>query len=399
MAASTQPLAPNPLFSRKFFGVIAVQVLFNYGLSTFLLLPKYLSTQLGATAEQLGRVNAIQGCIAVLAVPFVGSFLDRAGRRPLMASGAALLLVYALAWLGVTHVGPLMYSLQLLSGLAFMLAFSGSSTLIADLAPPERLSQAIGVFGAANISMNALAPAIAEPTAARFGWHVTFALAAVFALLSLILSRWISEPPRPLAAAGASRNDLAGTFAVARKLSSSLTAMASCGAAFGAVFTFYQPYVLEQGATHVSLFFVGFTAAAVLTRIGLGSLADRFGRRRVALRAFAIYALVVLAMTQLGPASLLPFGFAFGFAHGFFYPALNGLALEDIGANERGRAMTLITGAFHLGTTLSVVLFGWVAHRFGYPLVFVLASGVVCAGTLALYATSTPTAAEGAPAE
>jgi MFS family permease len=395
VVATAQP--STPLFTRQFFSVVAVQVLFNYGLSTFLLLPKYLSLQLGATAEQLGRANAIQGCIAVLAVPFVGSLVDRVGRRPLMATGAALLFVYALAWLGVSHIGPLMYSLQLLSGLAFMFAFSGSSTLIADLAPPERMSQAIGVFGAANISMNALAPAIAEPTAARFGWHATFVLAAVFALLSLILSRFIREPARPNRpsyAPAQPTGHFAASLEVARPLATNLAAMASCGAAFGAVFTFYQPFVLSQGAQHVSLFF---TLAAVCTRVGLGSLADRIGRRRVAIRAYVMYALVVLAMTQLAPSRLLAFGFAFGFAHGFFYPALNGLALERITGSQRGRAMTLVNGSFHLGNTVSVVLFGWVAHRYGYPAVFVLASLAACLGIFTLVAdaprASLPTAA------
>jgi MFS family permease len=164
-----------------------------------------------------------------------------------------------------------------------------------------------------------------------------------------------------------------------------LISMATCGAAFGAVFTFYQPFVIAQGATQVSIFFVGFTLAAVATRVGLGSLADRVGRRRIALRAFVGYALVVLAMTQLSPARLLWLGLAFGFAHGFFYPAMNALALEHTHESERGRSMTLCTGSFHLGNTASVLTFGWVAQAYGYPLVFVFASLVACIGIVTLY--------------
>jgi MFS family permease len=176
--------------------------------------------------------------------------------------------------------------------------------------------------------------------------------------------------------------------------------MASCGAAFGAVFTFYQPWVLAQGAKQVSLFFVGFTLAAVSTRVGLGSIADRFGRRRVALRAFFLYATVVLAMTQLTPGRLLGFGMAFGFAHGFFYPALNALALESTSAAERGRAMTLVNGSFHLGTTVSALGLGWVAHSFGYVPVFVLGALIAFAGLAVLYTTAQGSAvAHTTPAE
>jgi MFS family permease len=159
------------------------------------------------------------------------------------------------------------------------------------------------------------------------------------------------------------------------------------------VFTYYQPYVLEQGARQVSMFFVGFTSAAVLTRVGLGSLADRYGRRRIALRAFMLYALVVLSMTQLTPSLLLWFGLAFGFAHGFFYPALSALTLEVADARVRGRAMTLVTGAFNLGNMLSIVSLGWVAHTYGYPLVFMLASLVAAFGVAVLYAEAPRVAA------
>jgi len=378
-------VASRPLLGGAFLRVICAQVSFNYCISTFLLLPKYLSTELHASASDLGHVTATQGLTAVLAVPFVSSFVDRVGRRPLMAAGAALAMIYSLCWLGVTHVGPGVLALQMLSGLAFIAAYSGSSTLIADLAPPARMSQAIGVFGAANITMNAIAPAVAEPVATHFGWHAAFLIAAGFACLSLILTRAVHEPERtPLAHAGVAR-DLLGTLGVARRMAAHVVAIACCGAAFGAVFTFYQPCVLAQGAQQVSLFFVGFTLAAVLTRLGLGSLADRFGRRRVALPAYLLYMLVVLAMTQLTPARLLGFGLAFGFAHGFFYPAVNALALENIESYERGRAMTLVTGSFHLGNTLSVLSFGWVAHHYGFAPVFVLAACVAMLGLCVLY--------------
>jgi predicted MFS family arabinose efflux permease len=400
--AHSEPTPPRqPLWTKAFFFVVCVQMLVNYGISTFLLLPKYLSTQLGATAADIGHINAIQGLVAALAVPFVGRLLDRVGRQPLMAAGAALMCVYALAWLSVDHIGPLVYALQAICGLGAMLAFSGSITLITDLAPQARLSQAIGVFGAANISMNALAPAIAESTAAGLGWHVAFAVAAGFASVSLLCSLWVRDPPRPKhTPAAAESGELVLTFRVARQLRLQLLAMCSCGAAFGAVFTFYQPFVLEQGARNVSLFFVGFTLAAVLTRVGLGSLADRYGRRLVARRAFVFYALVVLCMTQLSPSRLFGLGFAFGLAHGFFYPALSALTLEAADANVRGRALTLVTGAFNLGNTLSVMSFGWVANSYGYRTVFVLAALIACFGAGLLYADGVRAAGvQTAPAE
>ena len=53
------------------------------------------------------------------------------------------------------------------------------------------------------------------------------------------------------------------------------------GAAFGAMFTFSQPFALELGITRVRGFFIAYTAAALFSRLGIGGLADRVGRLRV----------------------------------------------------------------------------------------------------------------------
>jgi MFS family permease len=382
------PTDEQRVITRNFAAVVITQMVFGYAISTFLLLPKFLATELHGTALQIGHVGAVPGLTAALIVPFVGSALDHFGRRPLMRAGSALGALCAMLWLFVDAIGPAVYGLQVLSGVAFMFAFSGSSTLVADSAPPEKLGQAIGLFGAANISMNALAPAIAEPLAARYGWHSAFVLAMFVFLVALVASVSVREPDRSHvlpAADGGLPHPITETLRVARKLFPYVVAMLTCGAAYGTVFTFYQPFVLAQGADHVSTFFIGFTTAAVTTRLGLGGIADRFGRRRVALWAFVAYVLMVLLMTQLTPSLLLPLGFGFGLAHGFFFPALNAFALEFTELRERGRAMTLINGSFHLGTTTSVLCCGWVADAYGYPMAFVLAAAIAGVGVCALH--------------
>ena len=377
------PEPPQRLLTRDFVKLVLTQMAFGYAISTFMLLPKFLATQLHGNAAEIGHVNAIPGLIAALLVPFVGGALDRFGRKPLLQLGSALGVVYALLWLTVDRVGPAVYGLQVLCGAAFMLTFSGTSTLVADAAPPARLGQAIGIFGAANISMNALAPGVAEPLAERMGWWIAFALAAGMFALAFLLSFRLREQRR--AAVPASAGDLRDTLIVARRLFPYIAAMLSCGAAFGASFTFYQPYVLAQGADHVSSFFVGFMLAAVGTRLGLGGVADRVGRRRVALIALTAYACMVLAMVQLTPERLLLFGFGFGLAHGFFFPALNAYALEFTAPHERGRAMTLVNGSFHLGNTTSLLCCGYVANTYGYPLAFALAASIAGLGVCALH--------------
>lgn len=382
---------PPSLLTASFVNVVIAQTTFSYAISTFMLLPKYLATSLQASASEIGLTSALPGVAAVLLTPFVGGWLDRVGRKPLVSLGALLCAIYAAAWTAVDHVGIAVYALQLLSGAAFVLTFNATSTLATEAAPPARVGQAIGLFGAANISMNAIAPVVAEPLAARFGWPAAFALAAAAALLSLVLAQRIEAAPRGTRSpAGTSyaafaRTDVVDTLRVGRVIGLHIAAMVACGAAYGATLTFYQPFVLAQGAEHVSALFVGFTAATVGTRLLLGSVADRFGRRRVALGAFTAYACVVLAMTQLTPARLLGFGLLFGSAHGLFYPALNALSIERTSVAQRSRVMALVNGSFHLGFMMSVLCFGALAEHSGYPVVFVSAAAVCGVGVALLW--------------
>jgi MFS family permease len=384
------------VWTRSFVTVLVAQMAFGYSGSTFLLLPKYLSTQLGASPGQIGHVTAISSMASVVAIPFVGGWIDRVGRKPLISIGCGLSAVYAGAWLFVDQLGWLVDLAQVVGGVAVMIAFNAASTLVADQAPRERLGQAIGIFGAANMAMGAIAPAVAEVLAVRVGWRAAFGLATLVALGSLALSRRVHEHPRPPVQSSGHTASV-GMLPLLRRLAFYIVAMTTAGAAYGAVYTYYQPFVLGQGATRVSGFFVGFTLAAVSTRVLFGALPDRVGRRRAALGSYVLYACMVLAMTQLTPSRLLVFGFLFGYAHGVFYPTLSALFVEHAHPDERGRVMTLVMGSFRLGNVGSALALGWVAEHYGYRQVFVLAALGSAIGVAALALQHEPRRAHADP--
>jgi len=62
-----------------------------------------------------------------------------------------------------------------------------------------------------------------------------------------------------------------------------------------------------------------------------------------------------------------------GLSQGMFYPTMNATILEKI--SERaliGRAMGLYIGSFYIGTTLAPFLLGFIAHRYGYQMMFII---------------------------
>jgi MFS family permease len=372
------PRLASPLPYRKLTLVVTAQAAYGMCWSTFLLLPKFLTTELHASAPQIGVVSAVPSLAGAIAVPFVGRWVDRVGRRPLILLGSAMVALQSFGFAAVDAIGPLLFLLQLVYGLSFVIAFNAAATLAADLAPSDRLTHVLGIFGASNVITNAIAPAIFEPLAASHGWKTVFVLAGVLGIGAFALALRLQD--EPVAAASHAETQGEGTPGLAFYV---LT-MAASGAAFAVAFTFYQPFALSLGMHEVRAFFVGFASSVFIARVALGSLPDRIGRKRAAVLALALYGAVVLAMSQLSPGTLAIYGALLGMAHGFFYPSLNALAVERSARTQRGKVLTYLNGGFQLGYTLSVLGLGWIAERTGYPAIFVLGGAIVASASVAL---------------
>jgi predicted MFS family arabinose efflux permease len=271
----------------------------------------------------------------------------------------------------------LLWLLRSLQGLAFTLFFISLSTLATDLAPPQRMGQAIGLFGGVMISTNALGPALAEWTALHHGWNAVFVGTASSSLLAALLTTRIAERPHAHAEEAPTTMWAMVTRSGLRRV---LVVASLAGCAMGTVFTFYQPWALARGITHVSTFLVGFAGCAMFVRFGLGGLADRLGRQRVATVSLSFYVAAPLALIWVDTVGLLVAGCLLGLSHGLFFPALNAVALDYASPRERGKAMAAYHGGFNIGFAGGSYLLGFVAAAQGYPVIFaVAAAGCVVA--------------------
>lgn len=369
------------LLTRGLVLVLVAQTCFGYAFSSFLLFPKFLTVELGASAAQVGAVATVNRVAAMLGLFVCGVAVDRYGRRPFLTMGALLMAGASLAFAMVDEMGPLLYTLRALQGLAFAMTFTAAAALVVDLSPPQRLAQAIGYFGLTMLSMNAVAPAAVESFAEGVGWEMAFAVAAGAALLCANLSLLIRDPLRTRDDGA----DVPGFFEIARRPRQVRAAVviAVVGAAFAAVFVLHQPFAIQLGMEKLSGFFIAYTLAAVTVRLGFGGIADRVGRHRVAAASLALYAVAVLATAFLGVIGLAALGAALGLAHGFFYPSFNAVAVEGAGARERGKIMAIFQGWFSAGGAFGTLVLGLLADSAGYPIVFVIVGAVTFASLLA----------------
>jgi MFS family permease len=384
LTSARRPRAEAParaeLWTPAFSRLLVAGSAYGFAFSSFHLMPKYLAVEFGASPTEIGWAAGVFGIASVFTSIAVGVCIDRVSRRRMFAISAILMAASAVGFAMLESVGPFLYALRVVQGIAFTMQMASFSTLVAELAPATRLGEAVGMAGSSMLVMNAVAPAIDEPLARAFGWPFAFLLAAVAALVSAALVLETGSPRRVL------RDGNGSLAAVLRrrttKVYSAVTFLTSI--AFATMFTFLQPAALEAGYRDVGSFFVAYATAACAVRLFAGWLPDRYGRRRVAVAAMVPYALVVAWVAFEGPTSLVAIGAVFGFAHGVFFPALNALAIEHTRLSERGRLMTVFAGTFNLGAWGGAAVLGPVVESAGYGAVFGIGAAAAVAALLVL---------------
>jgi MFS family permease len=390
-AAAESPLSP-PAYSewadRRFRRLLLVQMAYGYAFSALLIVPKFATSALLATAGEVGVLAASSGVAVTIAGLMLGRFLDGGGVRTAILGGSLVLGASTLAFAAVTEIGLVAYALRGLHGVASALIMGGAAGYVALLVPAARHGRAFAVASTAALMMNAVGSSVTESVAAAFGWQTAFELAGAVALAGAAAATKLPEldSARPVSTrpVGAARPDW-DQYAI-------LAGAAGVGIGFGMISTFSQPYVLLLGGTNVSSLFVGFTITALFVRIGLSSYIDRVSRKGAALLALSLYALATAWAAALEPGGLLVLGLAFGAAHGLAWPSLSALVVERSGSREAPATLSRLYAFFSAGTLLSVWTGGKLVEATGYVPGFVTA-GIAVALCAAAVATVPPRAA------
>ena len=378
------PPDDDPARGARFARVATANFFFFLTFASFFLLPLHIRA-LGGSERTIGLVMGMAGLSGLASILFIGALLDRFGRRIFLLGGLGMMSLASVAFLFVDRIGPALFVLRAVQGLAFAAGFNAASTLAVEFAPPGRRAAALGIFGISTLGTHALAPSLGEVLISHGGFPALFLVAATFSAIGFALA-WPLEAPRPAAHDGAAR------LPWTRDLLTAIGTVACCGVAFGAVITYVPTFVRDEHLGPVATFFLTSTAAAVLTRVTAGGLGDVFGRRRIILPALA--ALAVSIVLLAAARSTLALGGAavfFGTAQGIVYPTLNAFTVDLADAAQLGRAQTLYNGTFNLGVTTGSIVLGSVVEAEGHRVMFLGAAGLAGVG-LAIFALGTLTA-------
>lgn len=372
-------LGPGTLFTANFLVAAAANFLFFANANIFNLLPLYIQ-RLGGTETEIGTIMGVSNLSAILLQPVAGGLIDRFGRKRFIVLGTSIGVGTSLAFAASRTLGLHFYVIRFFQGVAFACYFTASLTLVADIVPPGRRAEAIGIFGVSGLVTTALAPALGELVALRYGFAVLFLAAAAIEVGSLVTSIGVQEPPSAPTAGKAVGPIWPGRR---RTLLAAFLATFVYGLGFGTVFTFVPTYVRSVGLPRVGPFYVFYAITAIAVRFFGGRFADTIGRRRIIIPAMVGQAMGGLVLAGLGSTLVLTLtGVVIGLSHGFLYPALTALMIDRAGAGARGKVLGAFTATSLLGGAVGAFAFGIVAGAYGYPIIFFLMAGTVLAGTV-----------------
>jgi MFS family permease len=368
---------PPILAQQAFLKATATSFFFFASLNCFVLLPLHVQ-HLGGTEVAVGVVMGTYSAVGILCQPLVGPWVDALGRRPFMLLGCALVVLssaLAFAAPGVTALG----FVRALQGLGFSAFFVANYSYVLDLVPIERRGWALGIYGLSGMASTAIAPLFGELVIRRFGFRPLFVACALLALVTGAIVWTLSERERvdvPTVPAFTSMATMLGDL---RHRHMAIAVFFGLGS--GTVFAFLPTFGESIGVRTLALFYIAYACAAMAVRVVAGHWIDTHGRPAVIvpsmfLQAVAVAMLAALAFLIARVHGLPPLpvffvaGLIGGAAHGFLYPGLAALVADQAHEARRGTVIGVFSAVFLIGNSGGAFLFGGVAHRFGYAVMW-----------------------------
>lgn len=304
-------------------------------------LPLFLTAVLGTPVAAVGLIEGVAESTASLLRVFAGWLSDLSGRRkPAMLVGYALgnftkpLLAVSVSW-------PQVLAIRFADRFGKGIRGAPRDALIADSVDASVRGRAFGFHRSMDTAGAALGPLLAAGTLAVMHGNprAVFWLASLPGIVSVLIGWWFlreRQLTKPVAVAPAlAFRSLGRPFLVFTGIST-LFALGNSSDAF----LILRAQNVGMATAVIPLAYFGFNAVYAVLATPAGILSDRWGRRRLLVGGYVVFALVYLGFAvvpnAVGVAALF-------LAYGAFYALTEGVAraliADQVPAALRGTAM------------------------------------------------------------
>lgn len=356
----------------------------------------WIALELSGSSTTAGLIVAITAIPTLLLAPFIGSFIDKFGRRKttiaveILAGGVALLVPIVSGLWELTI--PALIAIGIIRAIIVPGGGTARKALIPDVAAPAGMSldRANSIHEGLFATGFAAGPALATFLIAHIGSANTFYVVAGFAILSGLLATSIKVEEQH----DAQKEDESNLFVFAVqgfKVLFSNPAILILMSAIMALALIYLPTEMVVLPAYYSSLSDPEGLGVAISAAALASIFGALGFEQIHKRlSYAnILRIGILGIGfSMVPMSFLPdqwvmvfFFFTLGLAWGPLLPLLNTVIQERIPADKRGRVFALEMTVWNAGPLLSMVAVGTAVDSVGVGAVFTfLAIAVVLAG-------------------
>lgn len=348
----------------------------------YLHIPGFLS-ELGASPVVIGWIFAATAMVAIAVRPGIGTVMDRHGRRRLILAGNVLNVVVTALYLTVDQIGPWIYAVRMLHGVAEAILFTVLFTFAADHVPRTRLTEGLALFGVSGMLPMSVGGVLGDWILAHLDYAALFQVAVGFAVLALLASLPLRDA---VSGSGDADAEAPRGFVAAMRQADLLPIWwitLIFFVALSGIFIFLKTFVMTREVGSVGSFFTAYTGVAIALRVGFGWVPDRIGPIRVLIPSVIALAIgmFALAMAETSRAVVVAGGLC-GLGHGYAFPILSGLVVGRARERDRGSAVAIYTGIADVGAVIGGPLFGVVLDHASYAVLYTLVAAILLGGLI-----------------
>ncbi len=356
------------------------------------LLPVYLSRVLGAGPVSLGIIEGVAEGVNSLLKVISGYWTDRSKRRrPIVIGGYAISSI-ARPFIAVTMSWPQVLVIRALDRVGKGIRGAPRDVLLARFATPTTRGRIYGFHRAMDHTGAIVGPLLA--TAFLFflpgQYRLLFGLTAIPGAIAVALLFFVDEE------AGVNpKAQIPNPKLQAAKLPGRVVALLGVLLVFGLgnsadAFLLLRLSDALGGATFVPLLWAAIHVVKASLSTWGGSLSDQFGRKRVIIAGWIVYALVYFGFaTSAGATAFIAWFLFYGLYFALAEGAEKALIADLTPADRRGAAFGWYNATTGVGALIASILFGELYEQFGAPVAFM--TGAALAGVAAVLLLFIPT--------